>query len=309
MADSNRKSRGLPACAGLAALLSIAAVSGASAQFFPPMGAVSPGEVAQRLQAEGFVLIGPLRRNDTIYLADVNAGPEGRERLVIDAWSGEILQRFVPRQRSWRPGAGGPYVVERGEFDSPPPLGPPPMRDFTMGPGGGNFAYGGPPDARVPSDIGPVYPPEPGPRTRTKSKPAARHKPIEASRPAITAAPPAQPAKPQESGSNGTAKDNSGGAAPPASAAAPAATTSSGPEASQQPGSAPAAATPTGSLPPAASAPKPDAPASSPNMVQTQAKDEPKAAPSAVLPANPPVPAAKPAGKPKVNDVPVNTLD
>src|SRR5271165_2142547 len=280
MTDSNRKLRRLSARAGLAALLGIAAISGARAQFFAPMGAVTPGEIAQRLQAEGFVLTGPLRRNDTVYIADVNAGPEGRERLVIDAWSGEILQRFVPRQRSWRPGVGGPYVVERGEFDSPPPLGPPPMRDFTMGPGGGNFAYGGPPDARIPSDIGPVYPPEAAPRTRMRSKPAARHKPVE-SKPAITAAPPAQPAKPQESGSNGTAKDNSGGATPPLGAApasaAPAATPSSSPEeASQQPGVP--VQQPKPEAPPAdrakEAAPKPAAVAATPNMAQTQAKDE-----------------------------------
>ena len=71
------------------------------AQWFPPIGAASPHEIAERLRAEGFVLIGPLRRNDTVYLADVNAGPAGRERLVIDAWSGEVLQRFVSRSATF----------------------------------------------------------------------------------------------------------------------------------------------------------------------------------------------------------------
>ena len=68
-------------------------------QWFPPFGAASPREIVERLRAEGYVLVGPLRRNDTVYLADVIGGPAGRERLVIDAWSGEILQRFVARPR------------------------------------------------------------------------------------------------------------------------------------------------------------------------------------------------------------------
>ncbi len=123
------------------------------------MGAASPNEIAERLRAEGFVLVGPLHRNDTVYLADVNAGPAGRERLVIDAWSGEILQRFVPRNPNSRPGAAGGYVIERGEFDIPPPLAPPPARDFFVGPGGsGNLAYGGPGNARIPEAVGPINP-------------------------------------------------------------------------------------------------------------------------------------------------------
>ena len=135
--------RNLRPLAVLAGLAAFAAVGGANAQWFPPMGAASPGEIAQRLRAQGFVLMGPLRRNETVYLADVNAGASGHERLVIDAWSGEVLQRFVARPRTRSPGAAGGYVIERGEFDSPPPLGPPP-RDFFFGSGGGGVAYGGP---------------------------------------------------------------------------------------------------------------------------------------------------------------------
>ena len=114
-------------------MAAFAAVPSADAQWFPPVGAAPPGEIVQRLQAEGYVLIQPLRRNDTVYLADVSAGTGGRERLVIDAWSGEILQRFVARRGSGRPGFTDGYVVEGGEFNSPPPLAPPPERTSGMG--------------------------------------------------------------------------------------------------------------------------------------------------------------------------------
>jgi hypothetical protein len=284
MAGPNRKLRHLATSASLAALLCLAAVSGARAQWLPPIGAASPGEIAQRLQAQGFALIGPLHRNGTVYIADVHAGQEGQERLVIDAWSGEILQRFVSRPRYWRHGGEG-YVIERGEFDSPPPLGPPPARDFFTGPGGGyappgggNFAYGGPPDARIPETVGPVNPPDQ--RRRVRPRPAVRRYPAE-SKPAITAAPPA------------------------ASPTAP----SPNPQASQQP-SAPVEQPAASAKPEAPSAPQPKdaAPATpSPDMAQTQQKEPAHPAATAAQPAAP-TPATKP-GEKKVNDVPVNPLD
>ena len=107
MAGPNRHLRRLSARAGLAASFGLRRGLRGDAQALPAFRRVSPGEIAQRLRAEGYVLIGPLHRSDTVYLADVDGGPVGRERLVIDAWSGEILQRFVARPRYWRPGAGG----------------------------------------------------------------------------------------------------------------------------------------------------------------------------------------------------------
>ena len=176
MTQSTRTSR-LPAMRAMLGALAILAFSGAEAQWFPPVGAASPAEIAERLRAQGYVLTAPLLRKDTIYLADVTVGPGGHERLVIDAWSGEILQRFVGRPGAWKQGAGG-YVIERGEFDTPPPLAPPPARDFFYGQGSGNFASGEPPGARIPEAVGPVGPPE----AKSKAKPrpaAANRKPAE----------------------------------------------------------------------------------------------------------------------------------
>lgn len=295
MVGSHGKSRPIAVRAALAAFAAFAVVSGARAQWFPPMGAASPGEIAERLRAQGFALIGPLRRNDTVYLADVNAGAAGRERLVIDAWSGEVLQRFVTRPRPGRPDAAGGFVIERGEFDMPPPLAPPPARDFFFGSGGGGVAYG-PPGAPV----------EATPRMRGNPRPAPiRRKPAE-SNPAVTAAPPVEPATPPGGGANAAARDNSGGIAPP-NAAAPAAPTAATSSGASQPG-APAKpdASPT-QTPPAA--PKPEGAAAPSDVAQTQAKGEPQPARIEPPAAAPLAPATKPSGKSKVNDVPVNPLE
>ena len=129
MAGIYRRLRYLAAGSAFGAMTAFALVPSADAQWLP-FGAAPPREIVQRLRAEGYVLVGPLRRRDTVYLADVVGGPVGRERLVIDAWSGEILQRFVARSRG--------FVPEGGEFSEPPPLGPPPPRDFREG----NYGYG-----------------------------------------------------------------------------------------------------------------------------------------------------------------------
>jgi hypothetical protein len=306
LAGSNATLRRLLARLALAALPTLAAAAGANAQWlppmaaspheyvqwFPPLGAASPNEIAERLRAEGFVLVGPLHRNDTVYLVDVNAGSAGRERLVIDAWSGEILQRFVPRSPSSRPGAAAGYVIERGEFDIPPPLAPPPAREF-FGPdtSSGKVAYGGPANARIPDAVGPVSPLERTSRTRVKQKPAAsRHAPAE-SKPTTAAIPPAQPPKPDEGGANPATKDNSGGAPAPAAAA---------PTAASQPNAPPKLDAP---------APNPGGAATSPNVVQTQAKDQHRPAQSEQPAVVPSAPSAKPSDKSKVNDVPVNPLE
>jgi hypothetical protein len=157
MAMFGRRLRHLAARATLVAVAVFGLVLSASAQWAPPFAAAPPGEIVQRLRAEGYVLIGPLRRRDTVYLADVADGPAGRERLVLDAWSGEILQRFVARRVPGRPGG---YVPEGGEFNEPPPLGPPPARDFREG----NYGY----EPGAPSGGA-----EAPPKTKWRSRPAA----------------------------------------------------------------------------------------------------------------------------------------
>ena len=78
-----------------------------------------PGEIEGSLNAQGYVLTAPLMRRPGIYLADVSAGPGGYQRLIIDARSGRILERFPAPGRIW-----GPALASRGdEFGGPPPSG------------------------------------------------------------------------------------------------------------------------------------------------------------------------------------------
>ena len=135
------------------------------------------------------MLIAPLQRRPSVYLADVSAGPAGYQRLVIDAWSGDILQRFIGPARRW-----GPQLAAReGDFAQPPPSGfggPGPGGGFSTTPNGGpasNSASGGPANVRIPAAISPFGSPEAPSATKPKPK-----------KPGTTAAPPAPPPRPQD---------------------------------------------------------------------------------------------------------------
>ena len=224
--------------AALCGLIVLSAVP-ATAQWLPPWPAVPPVDIEQRLEAQGYLLIAPLHRRPRIYLADVSAGPAGYQRLVIDAWSGEILQRFVPPPRRW-----GPQLAERGgEFAPPRPPGfaaprppgfaePGPSGGYSTMPEGGppaNSAYGGPPNVRIPAAISPVGSPDALPATKPKPKSNAVRSNPGAVAPAAVPLPPPKPTENQDSdkpktSSSPTEVDNAPPAAPEeASKAAPAA--------------------------------------------------------------------------------------
>jgi hypothetical protein len=272
MAGFGRRLRRFATRAAFIAATAFAFAASADAQWASPFGAASPGEIVQRLRAEGYVLIGPLRRSNTVYLADVVGGPAGRERLVLDAWSGEILQRFVARRGFRSPGG---YVPEGGEFNEPPPLGPPPARDFREG----NYGYEpGAPSSGV----------EAPPKVKWRSRPAATAR--RGGEPKPTAP------EPQTAGNRGVAPT----AAAPTGVAAPATGAPGAPVARNAAEPAKADSSPSN----AAVAPKPDV---GPSSAAEQAKE---AAPSAgAARANPGPASAERPGEKKVNDVPVNPLD
>ena len=118
----------------LGGLMVFAFVPAAAAQWLaPPWRVAFPGEIARSLEAQGYLLTAPLMRRPGIYLADVSAGPAGHQRLIIDAMSGQILERFIapgqmPGQVSGQ--AWGPAFASRGEEfgePSPPGAGGPPL--------------------------------------------------------------------------------------------------------------------------------------------------------------------------------------
>ena len=65
-------------------------------------------------------------RRPGVYLADVSAGPAGHQRLIIDARSGQILERFPAPGRNW-----GPALAARDEEFGEPQS----WRRTTTGPG------------------------------------------------------------------------------------------------------------------------------------------------------------------------------
>ena len=176
----------------LGALIAIAFVSTATAQWMPPWGPVFPGEIERNLEAQGYVLTAPLMRRPGVYLADVSAGPAGHQRLIIDARSGQILEHFTAPGRNW-----GPAPAARDEEFGEPQLGGvgSPLSPGFAGPPAAaataRSAYGGPANVHIPAAVSPYGVGE----TRTGTK--ARLKSASTERKA-TLNPPLPPPAPRE---------------------------------------------------------------------------------------------------------------
>jgi hypothetical protein len=92
-----------------AALVLLALPATAQAQgFFFLFGSPSPYEIERQLAASGYELTGPLTMRGDVYLADVIVRGEGPERLVIDAQSGRVVERYRGRADRWREAAAPP---------------------------------------------------------------------------------------------------------------------------------------------------------------------------------------------------------
>ncbi len=168
----------------------------ATAQWLPPWRfSPPPGAIERSLEAQGYMLRAPLMRRPGVYLADVSVGPAGYQRLVIDARSGVILERFAAPSRMW-----GPALAARDEeFGQPPPglAGPPPSGEFPGAPAGAppaKSAYGGPTNVRIPAAISPYGPPA-GTKPKPKSVSTQRRAPTTK---APTENPPLPPPAPRE---------------------------------------------------------------------------------------------------------------
>ena len=270
------------ASSAVAGLVALATLPAATAQWAPAWGwAAPPADIEQRLEAQGYVLVAPLRRRPGIYLADVRAGPTGYQRLVIDARSGDILERFIAPPRT-------EYGVRFNGFGGLPPqgaFGPP---GFSVAPNGGppmRSAEGGPPDVRIPSAVSPFGSQFAPSLTKPKPKSAAtdRKTPPNKTAPgaiAPTAAPPLPPPAPREA----VKPDES---APPA-APTPEPKSDSPPGDSQNASTANAPATPTTNAPATSAAanvePQPQAPAAASQSLDSA--QEPAAAPSSSVEAS-----------------------
>jgi hypothetical protein len=187
----------------LGGLMVFAFVPAAAAQWLmPPWRAAFPGEIARSLEAQGYMLTGPLMRRPGIYLADVTAGPGGYQRLIIDARSGQILERFAAPGRVW-----GPALASRGEdFGEPPPPGaggPPVSGEPPSEPGPAapakKSAHGGLANIHIPAAISPYDAGEAPVGARPKPKSLSTERKPSAARPAPpTFNPPLPPPAPRE---------------------------------------------------------------------------------------------------------------
>jgi hypothetical protein len=205
---ATRMNGSLRLCLAGAAIVAFAPVPAARAQWLPPWGGASPGEIVRSLEAQGYGLIAPLVRRPGIYLADVSAGLAGYQRLVVDATSGQILERFVAPGRMWGP----TLAAHNEEFGEPQPSGVgPPLNPGFSGPPtaaapSGKLAYGGPANLQIPAALSPYGHGEApvGTKARAKATSTERKAPAtkSASSPPLPPPAPREAARANESGSS-----------------------------------------------------------------------------------------------------------
>ena len=212
----------------LGAVIGLAVVPTATAQWAPPWGAAPPGEIERGLEAQGYVLTAPLMRRPGVYLADVSAGPAGRQRLIIDARSGQILERFPNPGRTW-----GPAFAARDEAfgetqfgDAGQPLNGGLPGEPSLAAPNGKSAYGSQGNVHIPAAIGPYGHGETPGATKASAKAVSPERKAQATKPALS--PPLPPPAPREA-----ARLDGSGSVPPV--AAPTTTQGSPTEESDKP--------------------------------------------------------------------------
>ena len=246
----SKPSRRLAWAAATVVLLALPTAAPAQGFFFL-FGSPSPNEIERQLAAAGYLVTGPLTLRGDVYLADVVVRGEGPERLVIDAHSGRIVERYRGRADHWREVAAPPPSA----WGDDPSLWNGPRPPASIGP---DIA---PPDAFTPPKPDVLETPKAKPKSaETKSKPTPKPAPVAnvnnpppaAVVPPLAAKPPAAP--PAAVSSSPAAAPLSPNPAPSAAAApaspAPAAPPSPAIEAAKT--DAPGVAKP---LPPSAAAP------------------------------------------------------
>jgi hypothetical protein len=213
--------------AAIGGLAAFAPVPAARAQWLPPWGGASPVEIERSLEAQGYGLIAPLVRRPGVYLADVSAGPAGYQRLVVDARSGQILERFVAPGRMW----GSTLAARNEEFGEPQPgsVGPPLHPGFSGPPAAAapsaKSAYGGAANLHIPAAISPYGQGEApvGTKARAKATSTERKAPAKpASSPPLPPPAPREAARPDGSGAPASESAKASESIPPKSAPRPA---------------------------------------------------------------------------------------
>jgi hypothetical protein len=203
---TTRMNRALRLCLtslALGGLIAFAFVPTATAQWLPPWRAASPGEIERSLEAQGYGLIAPLVRRPGIYLADVSAGPAGYQRLVVDARSGQILERFMALGAPGR--VWGPALAARDEeFGEPPPpgVGSPGFSGRPATAPAAKKSYGGSTNVHIPAAVSPYGAGEAPGGTKPKAKSASTEREPATTKPPSN--PPLPPPAPREAATDGS---------------------------------------------------------------------------------------------------------
>jgi hypothetical protein len=275
------------AASGMALAAALMLEQPAKAQGFFSFYEMSPRQVVNMLEDDGYELRGPMVRRGDVYVCNVVSVSGRSVRLIVDARDGHILARYALRS----------LRRDGGDDDTARGLRPP--RDIGDDADSGE----GPATHREQQALGDLF----NPPSRVYGNDS-----LFPSRPGPDAAPATRP-KPHHAGKKH--KEPSVAKAP-AAGPTPEATPSTDAAAAPKPDSSPVAAVAPGSSTPElkkpAEATKPDIgpkPAASPEPAQAKSADADKAVPSA--PVEPkPEPAAKPErSRKKLNDLPVDTLD
>jgi hypothetical protein len=197
----------------IAAGLMAVTAPAAHAQFFNFIfgSGLQSEDIESMLQDRGLELMGPLHRNGSVFIADVEGPRGGQFRLIIDARDGRIVQRFRMGQRRYEADLGLPRPpAEVGqEGTSSSAIGAPPAV-ITFGQSVARGEDSGSPNVIRPGDES----------IKVKPKAQAKHRKIELT-PVATPSPSA-PAQPSANTSPQPGTTPSQPAESPAAAPAPA---------------------------------------------------------------------------------------
>jgi hypothetical protein len=230
----SKPSRRLAWAAATAVLLALPAAAQAQGFFFL-FGSPSPYEIERRLEAAGYVVTGPLTLRGDVYVADVVARGEGPERLVVDAQSGQIVERYRGRADHWREAAAPPSAwgddprqwngprppAEIGPDVAPPDAFEPPKPDVLETP-----KVETPKAKPKAAEAKPKWAPKPAPVANVNNPPPAAVVPPRAATtpaappPVVSSSPAAASASPSPAPSAAAAPASSAPVAPPAIEAA-----------------------------------------------------------------------------------------
>jgi hypothetical protein len=127
-------SRPRAAALALAAALLWIGAPGAQAQWFNTDPALPAMRIERMVQASGYRLTGPVLRNGPVYLADVLGRQNDPERLVIDANSGRLLQRYRAPARAQRYVSNGGWFGGQDDYGAAPQQRPVASNDWAEQP-------------------------------------------------------------------------------------------------------------------------------------------------------------------------------